>query len=129
MHTHTGDGQNSLTCTGLDQFLANTNQSLAECSRDSACTMVTCNTLDDTFSASLTHSIVTLQPCTHPPSISLTVEGPIHNIFNGQLNASTGIYVTQISRVGVVLDVTLVISINNTVDTEIGLGVSFYYTS
>lgn len=117
----------SRTCTSLDQFIANTNASLTTCTRDVACSMITCNTVG-VFVAIIESSKITLQPCTIPPSVRLRVVGP-NFTFDSTIDTSTEVPLPQLQMGVVTINVSLLIVLNSSIPSQIGLEVSDFNCS
>ena len=71
-NNHIASAQSPATCTGLDQLIQNSNPSLlSNCSKDSACTRVSCQ-VAGTLGSYLNSVIFTLSgPCGAPPGVRL----------------------------------------------------------
>lgn len=116
------------TCIGLQQFIANTNSSLTQCTRDSACTMVTCNTLDSNFQMMVESSKITLLPCTDPPSIQLAVMGPIVT-FTTVLDSDAEVHLIEVPMLTAMMEVAIVnvsllVKVDPSVEGEIEIEVT-----
>ena len=111
------------TCLALQQFVANTNSTLAQCSSDVTCTMVNCNTVSPEFSQMLASSKITLQPCTVPPSVLLAVMGP-EVMFNRVLDSDAEVHLIEIPvGNGAIINVSLIVKVDPSVEGEIEIEV------
>ncbi len=72
-------------CSSLDIFINNTNLVMAQCERDSNCTVVTCTMSDTRISQIILNSQTKFLPCLSPPAISLLFLRPNGSVFSSHL--------------------------------------------
>ena len=110
-------------CQGLNNVISNTNSgTLTNCVRDSNCTVVQCQVIGITANF-IQRATLTLLPCQDPPSVRLQLLDPAMQVFVDQVINETQTIV--VNTAGGSLP--LMVFINRTTDTEIGIKVSALY--
>ena len=106
-------------CSGLDDFVNNTNENITLCRRDDKCTMVTCTVQDPTISQVILNSQTTFLPCTSPPAISISFLRPNGSLFSFHLvNRTTEVFLLAtpilVEDFMVTLHISLLINVSHT---------------